>query len=170
MKRLLLLLVLASPTLAWGQVDSAALGRVALTGFGGATLGYVLLGASRPQDVQHVLDSLGGLGPKRDNSVTFTVGTLKMRPRLLYTPPATMNQLYFDRGILVLFVEGVPRALPGSATEFQTRFPAAHETHREPGWYEMQTRLTDCLWLIAVFGTADDRLQSDGYAYTCPKP
>jgi hypothetical protein len=170
MKCLTLLLIVACPISAWGQVDSTALGRVALTSPGGATLGYVRLGASQPQEVQHALDSLGGLGPNRENSVTFTVGTLKMRPRLLYTPPATMNQLYFDRGVLVLVVEGVPRDLPALATEFQTRFPTAQETRREAGWYELQTQLTDCLWLIAVFGTADDRLQSDGYAYTCPTP
>jgi hypothetical protein len=170
MTRLILLLLLALPAPGWGQADSAAAGRVALTGFDGATLGYVVLGVSRPQDVQHALDSLGGLGPKRANSVTFTIGARKMRPRLLYTPPATMNQLYFERDILRLVVEGAPRDLPGSGPTFRTRFPAAHETHREIDWYELQTQLTECLWLIAVFGTKDDKLQSDGYAYTCTTP
>jgi hypothetical protein len=165
-----LVLLVALPAPGWSQADSAAPARVALTGFGGATLGYVVPGVSRPEDVRHVLDSLGGLGPKRDNTVTFTVGARKMRPRVLYTPPATMNQLYFDRDILVLVVEGVPRDLPASGTDFRARFPTAHETHRETDWYEMQTGLTACLWLIAVFGTTDDRLQSDGYAYTCAKP
>ena len=169
-QRLALLLLVAIPAPGWGQAGTEGPGRVALTGFGGTSLGYVVPGTSRPQDVQHLLDSLGGLGPERRNAVTFTVGGRTMRPRLLYTPPATMNQLYFDHDILVLVVEGIPRDLPGTAAEFRTRFPTAQETRRETGWYEMQTRLTDCLWLIAVFGTADDRLQSDGYAYTCTRP
>ncbi|HEY7681665.1 MAG TPA: hypothetical protein VH879_03385 [Gemmatimonadales bacterium] len=165
-----LLLLAAWPAAAWTQADSAAPTRIGLTGFGGATLGYVVLGISHAEDVQHVLDSLGGLGPKRDNKVTFTVGALKMRPRQLYTPPATMNQLYFDNDVLVLLVEGIPRGLPGLRAEFLTRFPTARETRHETGWYEMQTQLSDCLWLIAVFGAADDKLQSDGYAYTCTNP
>jgi hypothetical protein len=165
-----LLLLAAWPAAAWTQADSAAPTRIPLTGFGGATFDYVVLGISHTEDVQHVLDSLGGLGPQRDNKVTFTVGARKMRPRRLYTPPATMNQLYFEKDVLVLLVEGTPRGLPGSRAEFLTRFPTAHETRRETGWYEMQTQLSDCLWLIVVFRAADDKLESDAYAYTCAKP
>ena len=109
----------------------------------------------------------GGLGPKRDNRVTFTIGTTELHPRELYTPPATMNQLYFDRGILVLVVEGVPRGLPTTRSGFLAGFPTAKETHRESGWYELQVQLRGCLWLIAVFRATDDQLESDGYAYTC---
>jgi hypothetical protein len=39
--------------------------------------------------------------------IAFTTGTAKLHLRELYTPPATMNQLYFDGGVLVLVVEGI---------------------------------------------------------------
>jgi hypothetical protein len=149
------------------QVDSAALFRIPLTGLGGASFGDVILGASHPADVQRVLTRVGGLGPKRDNRVTFTIGTMEFHPRELYTPPATMNQLYFDRGVLVLVVEGIPRGLPAARSAFLAQFPGAKETHREAGWYELQVQLRDCLWLVAVFGVTDDKLESDAYAYTC---
>jgi hypothetical protein len=154
---------------ATAQVDSAAPFRIPLTGFGGASYGDVIVGTSQAGDVQRVLASVGGLGPKRDNRVTFTIGTTELHPPELYTPPATMNQLYFDRGVLVLVVEGIPRGLPTTRSGFLAEFPAAKETHREPGWYELQVQLRDCLWLVAVFGATDDKLESDGYAYTCGK-
>jgi hypothetical protein len=149
------------------QVDSVAAFHIALTGLGGASYGDVTLGTSHPSDIQRLLSSVGGLGQKRDNRVTFTIGTTELRPRELYTPPATMNQLYFDRGVLVLVVEGIPRGLPATRSAFLAEYPAAKETHRESGWYELQVELRDCLWLIAVFRTSDDQLESDGYAYTC---
>lgn len=141
--------------------------RIPLTGFGGTPFGDVILGTSQPADVQRILASVGGVGPRRDNEVTFTIGTTRLHPRELYTPPATMNQLYFDRGVLVLVVEGIPRALPPTRPAFLERFPGAKETHREAAWYELQVQLRDCVWLIAVFGVSDDRLDSDAYAYTC---
>lgn len=162
-----LLLLLAWPTPARSQVDSSTPQQVPLSTFTGATLGHLTLGISTPEEARQALDTLGGLGPKRDNAVTFTVGGRTMRPRLLYTPPATSNQLYFDRNVLVLLVEGSPRETAGTVEAFKTRYPAARETQRQPGWYEMQVQLAPCVWLIAVFGTADDALQSDGYAYTC---
>lgn len=151
------------------QVDSAAPFRIPLTALGGASYGDVIVGTSRVSDVQRVLASVGGLGPKRANQVTFTIGATQLHPRELYTPPATMHQLYFDRGILVLVVEGIPRGLPTTRPEFLAQFPAATETHREQGWYELQVQLRDCLWLVAVFGVTDDKLESNGYAYTCGK-
>jgi hypothetical protein len=90
-----------------------------------------------------------------------------MRPRVLYTPPATMHQLYFDKDTLVLVVAGVPRDLPSTELEFMGRFPTARETHRESGWYELQTALSKCVWLIAVFDIRTDTLESNGYAYSC---
>jgi hypothetical protein len=47
------------------------------------------------------------------------------------------------------------------------RFPEARETHRESGWYELQTPLRECMWLIAVFGTTNDVIESSGYARIC---
>jgi hypothetical protein len=154
---------------ATAQVDSAAPFRIALTGIGGAAVGDVMVGTSHPGDVQRILASMGGLGPKRDNRVTFRIGTTELRPRELYTPPATMNQLYFDRGVLVVLVEGTPRGLPSTRSAFLAQFPGAKETQREADWYELQVQLRDCLWLLAVFRVSDDTLESDGYAYTCAK-
>jgi hypothetical protein len=143
--------------------------RIPLTGVGGAPLGEVILGTSHPADVQRVLASVGGVGPRRDNKVTFTIGTTQLHPRELYTPPATMNQLYFDQGVLVFVVEGIPRALPATRSAFLAQFPNAKETRREAAWYELQVQLRACVWLIAVFGATDDKLDSDAYAYTCDK-
>jgi hypothetical protein len=78
-----------------------------------------------------------------------------------------MNQLYFDKGVLVLVVEGIPRGLPSTRSAFLGQFPGAKEGRREGGWYELQVQVRDCLWLVAVFGVGDDKLESDGYAYTC---
>ncbi|HET8667625.1 MAG TPA: hypothetical protein VFM10_06570 [Terriglobales bacterium] len=169
MKYLAVLALTFSAANAAAQVDSAAPFRIPVTGLGGASYGDVIVGTSQPADVERVLVSVGGLGPKRENRVTFTIGTTKLHPSELYTPPATMNQLYFDGGVLVLVVEGIPRGLPTTRSAFLTAFPAAKETHRESGWYELQVQVRDCLWLIAVFGVADDKLESDGYAYTCGK-
>ena len=163
------LALLFAPANATAQVDSAAPFRIPVTGFGGASYGEVIVGTSRPADVERVLASAGGLGPKRENRVTFTIGPTELHPTELYTPPATMNQFYFDRGVLVLVVEGIPRGLPTTRSAFLTAFPAAKETHRESRWYELQVQVRDCLWLLAVFGATDDTLESDGYAYTCAK-
>ncbi len=152
------------------QVDSTAPFHIPMTGLGGASYGDVIIGTSQPADVERVLARVGGLGPRRENRVIFSIGTTKLHPPELYTPPATMNQLYFDRGVLVLVVEGIPRGLPTTRSAFLTAFPAAKETHRETGWYELQVPVRDCLWLIAVFGVPDDKLESDGYAYTCGRP
>ena len=152
------------------QADSTVRFQVSLTAVDGALIGDVVLGMSHPADLQRMLARVGGLGPKRDNRVTFTIGATELHPRELYTPPATMNQLYFDRGLLVLVVEGIPRGLPAARTDFVSQFPEAKETRREAGWYELQVQLRDCLWLIAVFGITDDKLESDAYAYTCGKP
>ncbi len=43
----------------------------------------------------------------------------------------------------------------------------ARETHRESGWYELQTSLSECVCLIAVFRTNTDTLESNAYARTC---
>ena len=155
---------------ATAQVDSAARFRIPLTGPGGASHGEVIVGTSQHADVERLLAGVGGLGPRRENRVTFRIGGTELRPPDLYTPPSTLNQLYFDRDVLVLVVEGIPHGLPATRSAFQAAFPAAKETHREPGWYELQVRVRDCLWLVAVFGVTDDRLESDGYAYTCGKP
>ena len=161
------LLFLLLPGIAAAQGISTTVARIPLTGFGGTSLGTVVLGVSHSADVEQLLDSLGGLGPRRDNDVVFMVGTDTMRAPELYTPPATMNQLYFEDDILVMIVEGIPHNLPSSKSKFTARYPNARETRRESGWYELQTQVGDCVWLIAVFGVGDDQLQSDGYAYTC---
>ena len=161
------LLFLLLPSVALAHSDSTSVSHFSLTGFDGATFGNLELGVSHTTDVRQLLDSIGGLGPERENTVEFIVGTSTMHPPLLYTPPATMNQLYFEDDVLVMIVEGTPHNLPTTRLEFTARYPNARETHREPDWYELQTQVGECVWLIAVFSSGDDRLQSDGYAYVC---
>ena len=144
--------------------------RVALYGIGDTVLGYVTLGVSTTADAAQALRSLGGLGPPRENDITFTVGSAKIHPALIFTPPGTMHQLYFDRDTLVLVVSGIPRGIPTARTEFLARYPAARETRREPGWYEMQAPLDRCIWLIAVFTAGTDAIESVGHARACPAP
>ena len=168
-KRLLALLLLTSgPSLVSAQADSGNAARVAIYGVGAAPVGHLILGGSTPADAARLLKAHGGLGPARENRVTFHVGSMTMRPRVLHTPPATMHQLYFDKEILVLVVDGVPRDLPGTRVEFMGRFPEARETRRESGWYELQAALSECVWLIAVFDISADALESAGHAYSCP--
>jgi hypothetical protein len=167
MRLLSTLLLLIIPSIAMAQNDSTSAGIILLTGFGGATFGNVKLGVSHSADVQQILGNLGGLGSKRENNVDFIVGTDTIHPRELYNPPATMNQLYFENNILVMIVEGIPHNLPASKTQFIDKYPTARETRRESGWYELQTQISGCVWLIAVFNAADDKLESDAYAYTC---
>lgn len=143
---------------------------VFLTMFGGVRLGPIKLGAARSADVSSLLSSTGGLGPVRENAITFHIGSASMRPPALYTPPRTMNQLYFQNDRLVLLVEMSTYEQPASRSEFIFRYPAARETRREADWYELQTPLDTCVTLMAVFGTANDQLASDGYAFLCPLP
>lgn len=170
MRRLMALgLLMLWPSIGHGQVDTAGAARRPLwmASVDQPPLGYVTLGVSRPADVRLVLDSVGGLGPRRANRVTFHIGGVTMRPRDVYNPMATMNQLYFQRGILVLLVYGDPKGLPPDRAAFVSRFANARETHREAAWYEIQAPLGDCIWLIAVFSVPDDRLESAGYGYVC---
>lgn len=149
------------------QADSGNPARIAIYRHGDTVIGHLILGVSTAADAGRVFEGHGGLGPARDNPVTFRIGLVTMRPSLLYTPSVTMHQLYFHQNRLVLVVDGMPRGLPGTRLEFMGRFPEARETHRESGWYELQTSVGDCIWLIAVFGAGTDRLESSGYAYTC---
>jgi hypothetical protein len=149
------------------QADTSNPARIAIYGIGDTIIGYLILGGSTPADARQILETHGGLGPTRDNEVTFRVGSATIRPRQLYTPPGTMHQLYFQMDTLVLVVAGVPHGLPNTRLEFMSRFPKARETHRESGWYELQTPLSECIWLIAVFGATTDTVESNGYARAC---
>jgi hypothetical protein len=157
----------AAPSLPSALADTTNPARIAIYGVADTVIGHLILGVSTPADAGRVLEAHGGLGPARENEVTFRIGTATMRPRLLYTPPGTMHQLYFDKDTLVLVVAGVPHGLPSTRLEFMSRFPEARETHRESGWYELQTPLSECIWLIAVFGASTDRIESNGCARTC---
>ncbi|HEV2291248.1 MAG TPA: hypothetical protein VGR60_05365, partial [Gemmatimonadales bacterium] len=144
--------------------------RVALYGIGDTVLGHVTIGVSTIADAAQALRSPGGLGPPRENDITFTVGPSKIHPALIFTPPGTMHQLYFDRDTLVLVVSGSPRGIPTARTGFLARYPAARETRREAGWYEMQAPIDRCIWLIAVFTAGIDTIESVGRARACPAP
>lgn len=149
------------------QGDSADPAKVPISGAGDSIVGHLVLGVSTSADAARLLAGHGGLGPSRQNDVTFQVGSKALHPPELYTPPGTMHQLYFSGDTLVLVVAGAPRGLPTTRSEFLARFPRARETQRESAWYELQTPLSDCIWLIAVFGTGTDRLDSAGYARIC---
>ena len=150
------------------QADTTDPARVAVYSFADSLLGSLVLGRSTVEDAGRLLAPVGGLGPARDNEVTFKVGAGSLRPRRLYTPPATMHQLYFQKDTLVLFVAGNPRGLPATRAEFMGQFPKARETRREAMWYELQVPLNDCIWRIAVFQVRNDQLESAGYARACP--
>lgn len=151
------------------QADTSNPARIAIHGPGDSIIGQLILGTSTPANAAGIWGARGGLGPARVNEVTFRVGSTTMRPDLLYTPPGTLHQLYFLKDTLVLVVAGVPVGLPGTRLEFLSRYPDARETHRESGWYELQTPLSDCTWLIAVFAASTDRLESNGYARSCSR-
>lgn len=149
------------------QPDTSDPARVAIYGAGESPIGYLMLGGSTPADAVRVLEAHGGLGPARENPVTFWIGSTAMHPHLLYTPPRTMHQLYFDNDTLVLAVSGMPHGLPKTRREFVDQFAPARETRRESGWYELQVHLRDCIWLSAVFSTATNTLDSYAYARPC---
>lgn len=155
------------PSLGSAPVDTGNPGRIPLYGTGDTAVGHVILGRSTPTEARRVLESQGGLGPARDNGVTFRIGSASLHPQVVYTPPGTMHQLYFEKDTLVLVVAGVLRSLPSTRLEFVRRFPEARESHREEAWYEMQARLSECVWLIAVFGAGTDSLESYGHAWAC---
>lgn len=145
--------------------DTGDPARVAIYRADDAMVGYLTVGAATSVDASRLLDGYGGLGPARDNDVSFHIGGAVLAPPVLYTPPGTMHQLYFARDTLVLVVAGVPHGLPVTRSEFVARYPKAKETHREAMWYELQTPLRDHVWLVAVFTTSEDRLESAGYAW-----
>lgn len=147
--------------------DTSEPARIAIHGMDDSIVGYLVLGRSTPAEAARLLSAHGGLGPRRDNDVTFQVGSATLRPRLLYTPPGTMHQLYFENDTLVLVVDGMPHGVPGTRVEFMKSYPTAKETRRASGWYELQTPLDACVWLIAVFTETADRLDSVGYATAC---
>jgi hypothetical protein len=152
------------------QADTSDAARIAIYGVADTVIGYLTVGRSTPTEAARLLETHGGLGPARDNSVSFRVGSVDLTPHLVYTPPHTMHQLYFENETLVLLVSGIPRGLPRTRDELARQFPESRETGRESGWYEVQTPVKACLWLIAVFSTATDKLESYGYAATCPRP
>lgn len=168
MKRLLAVFLFASgPSLVAAQADTTNPARVAIYGVGDTVVGHLILGVSTIADARRIFERRTGLGPARENQVTFRIGSAAVRPRLVYAPPWTMHQLYFENDTLVLVVDGMPHGLPGTSAEFMRRFPQARETHRESGWYELQTPLRECIWLIAVFGTPSEAIESSGYARIC---
>ena len=160
-------LAASGPSLGSPPVDTGNPARIPLYGTGDTVVGHVILGRSTPTETRRVLESQGGLGPARDNEVTFRIGSASLHPQVVYTPPGTMHQLYFEKDTLVLVVAGVLHNVPSTRLEFVRRFPEARESHREEAWYEMQARLSECVWLIAVFGAGTDGLESYGHAWAC---
>jgi hypothetical protein len=141
------------------QADTSDPARIAIYGIGDTVVGHLTLGLSTTADARRLFDRRSGLGPARANQITFRIGPATLQPRVLYNPPWTMHQLYFQDDTLVLVVDGMPRRLPETGLEFSRRFPMARETHREAGWYELQTPLSECVWLVAVFSLPSDAIE-----------
>ncbi len=135
----------------------------------GKTIGTLELGRTTMETARHLYDDAGAmLGRERQSSAPFTIGTAALVPKRLFTPPGSLQQLYFDdNGTLVLFVDGAPANLPLSLKEFQQRFPGARESGRTLGSYEFQVQLDPCVTLIAVFRSISETLESAGYGYGC---
>jgi len=136
----------------------------------GKAIGELELGRSTLEAARTLFENVGaGLGPEQETTATFALATAQLAVRRLYFPPGTLHQLYFDdHGILVLLVDGAPVDLPYTGKAFLLRFPAARETGRTLGSYELQVSLSPCVTLISVFHTVNDTLASAGYGYGCP--
>ena len=136
----------------------------------GKIIGGLELGKTMSDEARRLFENSGvGLGPERKSSTTFAIGTTTLAPELLFTPPGTLHQLYFDKnGILVLFVDGAVAEPFTTASNFRQRFSGAHETGRVVGSYELQADISPCTTIIAVFRTVGDSLDSVAYAYGCP--
>jgi len=135
----------------------------------GKIVGVLELGRTTMDMARHLFDKAGAmLGPERQNTAALTIGTTALAPKRLFTPPGSLQQLYFDdNGTLVLFVDSAPANLPLSIKEFQQRFPGARESGRTLGSHEIQVPLNQCVTLIAVFRSVSDALESVGYGYEC---
>ncbi len=136
----------------------------------GKAIGELELGRSTVDVARRLFENAGaGLGPEQENAAKFALGTATLAVRWLYSPPGTLHQLYFDdHGILVLLVDGSAVDFPHTGKAFLRRFPAARETGRTLGSYELQVSLSPCVTLITVFHTINDTLASTWYGYRCP--
>ncbi|HEY6838500.1 MAG TPA: MalM family protein [Geobacteraceae bacterium] len=129
------------------------------------------LGRSTVETVRTLFGAAGAdVGPEAPNAVPFVVGTARVTPKRLYTPPSSQLRLYFDeKGVLVAFVDGASVDLPATGEEFLQRFPAARETGRTMNSYELQTPLSPCVTLVAVYRTLGAGLDSAAYVHACPQ-
>ena len=137
---------------------------------GGKVIGELVPGKSSVQEAQSLFERFAaGMGKEKLNTTLFTIGSVSMVPKRLFSPPGTVHQLYFDdNGVLVILVDGSVAELPASGREFRLRFPDARETWRSIGSYELQHDLGPCVSLIAVFRTISDSPDSMAYGYRCP--
>ena len=137
------------------EVDETAIVPVSL--MFGEPVGQLALGVSQPSDAKKVFKDYGGIGGSRRSSFELDLGGGMLKPRKLYNPPASVLQLHFDgNNRLVLVVNGMPSDMPMTSAEFTTKYSDAQETDRQPGWYQLQTQVSDCVWIVAVF-SQDDR-------------
>jgi maltose operon protein len=144
--------------------------QIAVTLASGKEIGRLAVGKTLIDEARRLYDESGsGLGPEQRNGTTFTIGTATLAPRRLFTPPGTFNQLFFDdNGKLVLFINKASADFGSTARDFRLRFPGSRETGRLVGSFELQTDLTPCVTLIAVFRTVNDTIDSTGLGYICP--
>jgi hypothetical protein len=135
----------------------------------GKMIGVLELGRTTEASARNLFENAGaGLGRERQNSATFSIGAVAVKPKRLFAPPGSSYQLYFDDQMsLVLLVDEAPADLPRSGREFMRRFPGARESGRTLSSYEVQAPLTNCVTLIAVFRATSDTLESAAYGYGC---
>jgi hypothetical protein len=106
-------------------------------------------------------------GQTRPTELELAVGDHPLVANTVYNP-GVFYMLYFDaNGILVLFVDGTGFSSGKTVQDLIGEYPGLQMTHDEPNWSEMQTELADCVTLVVAFGPSR-KLDSMGYAYTCP--
>ena len=135
----------------------------------GTSAGTLELGHTTIDTARTLFENAGtGQGTERQNTATFTIGSLAITPKRLFTPPGTRHQLYFDdSGTLVLFVDGSPAGLPTTGSTFRHKFSEARESGRNQFSYELQVPLSTCVTLIAHFSSVTDSLEFPAYVYAC---
>ncbi len=162
--------VAATPVLHEAAVDlSGRPESVRLHRNDGSEAGSLELGSSDLAGARELLAAAGiDAGAERTVTSTFLVGPTTLAPTREMVPAGTPYIFYFNAaGKLVLVVDRAPAGIPATMDAFKSRFPSSWETGRTLASVELQTLLSPCVALTAVYRTADDGLDLAAYGYAC---